>query len=1026
MMRKLLELPLLLLSLGSSGQNFEWFKQFGPGGMQEFSSLERDGQNNLFVSFNIEDSIDVDPGPGNQMVNSNGIRNIIFAKYDSDGNLLWAKRIEGDDNYDTGTLKVDSTGNLFMIGHFKGNIDLDPSINNLILSTGTTEFNLFYAQYSPNGDLIKAFMIGEGAGMRLEGYQMDDTYLYVSGMFEGSYDFNPGIGTYFLDASGLNRDKFLSKLDLNGNFIHAVRMGNGPSYEAGSGIVLTENRKLLFTGSFSGSFDCDPSGATNTITSTSGYDDFFIASFDNSLNFEWVKVLGTGTSDESIGNLNLIDEGSNFIFNGLITGQSDFESGPGIYNIGNNGENSVIAAKYDTLGNLIWAKSMKTGDGWCSGYKQVNNHFYTVYTFHGSIDVDPSIGGQQTIFSQGVADFVVAKYDDSLNYMWSSHGGSTGWDYGFDLEILSDNSIVFGGSFENTLSFDTAQFNSQGEYDCYLIKIQQDICSGFSLSIDSVSNFTCNADGYASAHVNESNGSVQYLWNSTPSSTSNQATFNSSGIFEVTVTDSIGCVRNRSILINGPSSIGYDLHANLQTQSFRTGFSSSIWLDGFNEGCTAVSGTMYCVLDPLVNFNSSIPSPDNISGDTLSWNFTNLTYDSLHITPVINVTTNGQIGDTVCFLVMIDPMAGDADTTNNYKSYCFPVVNGYDPNDKQVYPQGECIPNYVLNGEPLTYTVRFQNTGNADAINIHILDTLDADLDLNSLRVIGNSHYLITEILPGNVMKFRFDNIHLPDSGTNELLSHGYVIYEVKPLAGTPDYTLIENTSHIYFDFNPAIVTNTTGNTLVDSIPTFSSSENISVCYDSEFTLPDGTVYSNIISPISHQSNLWMVDGCDSIITTNISVLNPIDTVVTLNNLTITANASGLNYQWLDCSTGLPIGITTQSFTPTVNGEYSVIVSNGTCSDTSACILINTIGINENQISGLNIYPNPFKNILTIEQNSNSKLSIEILNIEGRLIQSFTSSEKNIKTDVSGFANGMYFINVKSETGNAINKLVKE
>ncbi len=87
----------------------------------------------------------------------------------------------------------------------------------------------------------------------------------------------------------------------------------------------------------------------------------------------------------------------------------------------------------------------------------------------------------------------------------------------------------------------------------------------------------------------------------------------------------------------------------------------------------------------------------------------------------------------------------------------------------------------------------------------------------------------------------------------------------------------------------------------------------------------------------------------------------------------------------------------------------------------------NALFLQENEFNfNLNIYPNPTQNILNITQNSNSKLSIEIMNIEGRLIHSFTSSEKNIQKDVSGFANGMYFINVKSETGNAIYKLVKE
>src|SRR3990172_7240671 len=102
------------------------------------------------------------------------------------------------------------------------------------------------------------------------------------------------------------------------------------------------------------------------------------------------------------------------------------------------------------------------------------------------------------------------------------------------------------------------------------------------------------------------------------------------------------------------------------------------------------------------------------------------------------------------------------------KIYCYHVIGSYDPNIIDVYPPGICEPHFISNDQLLTYSIHFQNTGNADAIDIYVLDTLDSDLNFNSVRVIGNSHPLITEVLPGNVLKFRFDNIHLADSSSNE------------------------------------------------------------------------------------------------------------------------------------------------------------------------------------------------------------------------------------------------------------------
>jgi uncharacterized repeat protein (TIGR01451 family) len=170
--------------------------------------------------------------------------------------------------------------------------------------------------------------------------------------------------------------------------------------------------------------------------------------------------------------------------------------------------------------------------------------------------------------------------------------------------------------------------------------------------------------------------------------------------------------------------------------------------------------------------------------------------------------------------VIITPIIGDSNTKNNVKRYCYPVRNSYDPNIKSVYPVGACKENYALKNQVLTYTVQFQNTGTADAIDIFILDSLDADLDINTLRVVGQSHQpMITEVLPGGVLKFDFRNIHLPDSGTDEKGSHGYVIYEISPKTGLPNGTRVTGNAGIYFDFNPPVMTNTVMNTLVSTIP---------------------------------------------------------------------------------------------------------------------------------------------------------------------------------------------------------------
>jgi hypothetical protein len=299
-------------------------------------------------------------------------------------------------------------------------------------------------------------------------------------------------------------------------------------------------------------------------------------------------------------------------------------------------------------------------------------------------------------------------------------------------------------------------------------------------------------------------------------------TVNTGGVYQLTVTDNIGCTRTTGVLMSGYTAVsGFDMNVNVASRPFRPGFSSDIFADAYNDGCLPVNGLLKIVLPNEVVYNSAIPLPSQISGDTLIWSFSNNTYDSPHITPWVNVTTKSfvAIGDTICLLAIVTPVNGDINPANNVKTYCDAAISSFDPNDKHVYPPGDCTQGYVLFQTPFTYTINFQNTGTAAARNVYIIDSLDADLDLNTIRVIGSSHPMITEVLLGHVLKFRFDNIFLPDSASNEPLSHGYVIFEAQHIQNVPSGTQIKNRSAIHIDFNTPIITNEVLNTVVSTIP---------------------------------------------------------------------------------------------------------------------------------------------------------------------------------------------------------------
>lgn len=170
-----------------------------------------------------------------------------------------------------------------------------------------------------------------------------------------------------------------------------------------------------------------------------------------------------------------------------------------------------------------------------------------------------------------------------------------------------------------------------------------------------------------------------------------------------------------------------------------------------------------------------------------------------------------QAGDIICVTAKVNPLTGDNNQSNNSYKTCYTVVNSHDPNIKEVYPV-DVVPYF---NDWFTYTIHFQNTGNAPAFNIKLADTLDTELDLTTFQVTDYSH-ANNVTLNGRVMTVNFSNIQLPDSSSDPEGSIGFIQYRLKPKATWARPYKIKNTAYIYFDFNAPIVTNTTYNSILD------------------------------------------------------------------------------------------------------------------------------------------------------------------------------------------------------------------
>jgi uncharacterized repeat protein (TIGR01451 family) len=263
-----------------------------------------------------------------------------------------------------------------------------------------------------------------------------------------------------------------------------------------------------------------------------------------------------------------------------------------------------------------------------------------------------------------------------------------------------------------------------------------------------------------------------------------------------------------------------DLSITSNSNSVRPGANASFYLVVRNLGNLTANGVVVkFVHDNRFNYMSSLPPHTSYSPDTLTYTLGTVAPWTTHLISVWGiVSTSAMIGDTLISHAWVTPFAGDYDTLNNYFIIKNQIVNAYDPNDKQVYPEGDITTAQVSAGFDLNYTIRFMNTGNDTAYVVVLTDTLDLNLDPGSLQMIASSHPYTLSLSGNRTLNWTFHNIMLPDSTTNFIGSQGFVKYSVKPYSTTPAWTLLKNTAHIFFDFNPAIVTNTTVTQIVNPV----------------------------------------------------------------------------------------------------------------------------------------------------------------------------------------------------------------
>lgn len=190
----------------------------------------------------------------------------------------------------------------------------------------------------------------------------------------------------------------------------------------------------------------------------------------------------------------------------------------------------------------------------------------------------------------------------------------------------------------------------------------------------------------------------------------------------------------------------------------------------------------------------------------------------------------------------------------------------------------------------------------------------------------------------------------------------------------------------------------------------------------------DGNTYNT-----SNNSATFVVQnaaGCDSTITLDLTITE-VDAMTTVTGATITANATGtVAYQWIDCDNGNSaiIGENGASFSPSQNGNYAVIVTENGCSETSACVSIQSVNVGEIAFAeGIQIYPNPTEGELAIRfSETYQNIELSLYDVSGKLLDQMVLSETERLDYTIQAPKGIYTIHLKSDQNTAVFSVIKK
>lgn len=321
---------------------------------------------------------------------NSGPTDLFIVKYDSLGNVLWAKGVGGAFGDEAKSVTTDMTGNIYITGLFSSS---SITFGSTTLSTP----GMFITKCDSAGNFLWAKCAGADYSGEAFSVSTNSTGVYITGYFNSD---NATFGSMTLANAGSagsgTEDIFIVKYDTLGTFGWAIRAGGSGDDRAYS--ISTDASSIYITGLFSSSTATFGSVGL----STAGLDDVFLVKYDLSGGVLWAKRAG-GPSQDRAYSVN-VDPSGTYIVGGFNSPMISFD----FFNLTppSAGYTPLFVVKYDSGGNVICADVLESGGERCAVASSIFGSAYIT----GNHNKDPLIVGADTLANIGFENVFLAKY----------------------------------------------------------------------------------------------------------------------------------------------------------------------------------------------------------------------------------------------------------------------------------------------------------------------------------------------------------------------------------------------------------------------------------------------------------------------------------------------------------------------------------------------------------------------------------------------------------------------------------------